>query len=345
MYKKLENVQQQLNQYRQIGVQRGKSIGFKWELLPITIKPASTTYIGAAPHVGKTEFTFDLLINLSCLHRWKHCIYSPETGEPFEIFAELCQKYIGKDFINSNYGMDEVERMEAENFIAEHFYIIDPDDKDLTISQFYKIVDEIEKQEDIVFNTTLIDPWNELAEEYLPEDLGREDKYLSRILGIVRKNARKTGRHNIIVNHVRDQPMQKLKNNVFYFPMPSPRDMAGGQVWFRKGMLMIMLWRPPVGWENPSNGMITEESNELIIKVAKSKPKGVSENGIYTCYYDFKRKTYYFKDLGRQVYADRGKHNRGEVTQQIEHKPIVQEQLSLNNHVNLDFDNETEMPF
>ena len=337
MYKKLENVQKELNHYREVGVQRGYSVGFDWELLPLTIKPASTTYIGAAPHVGKTEFTFDLLINLSCIHGWKHCIYSPETGEPYEIFAELCMKYIGKDFINSNYGMDEVERMEAENFIAEHFYIIDPQDKDLTITNFYKIVDEIEEVEDVKFNTTLIDPWNELTEEYLPEDLGREDKYLSRILGKVRKNARTTGRHNIIVNHVRDQAMQKLTNGTFYYPMPSPRDMAGGQVWYRKGMLMIMLWRPPVGWENPQTGIITSESNELIVKIAKSKPKGVSENGLYTTYYDFKRKTYYFQDMSRKLYADRGKHNRFKTVEKIAY---VEEKLNLNDHVNLDFDND-----
>ena len=338
MYKKLEDVQPKLNEYRQTGTQKGASIGYDFDLLPITIKKASTTYIGAAPHVGKTEFILDLLINLSCIHGWKHVIFTPETGEPHEIFAELCCKYVGKDFVNGQYGMDEMERAEAEAFVSEHFYIIDPIDEDLTIESFYELVDQIEIDESVKFDTTLIDPWNELTENLIPEDMGREDKYLSRILGYCRKNARNTKRHNFIINHVRDQAVQKLKNGTFYFPMPSPRDMAGGQVWFRKGMLMIMLWRPPIGWENPQDQIVTTVDNELIVKVAKSKPKGVSLNGTYRMYYDFKRKTYYLNDGGNLIYPDRKKHNYGKTRL----NESVLNKTSVNEHVNYDFDNENE---
>jgi len=126
--------------------------------------------------------------------------------------------------------------------------------------------------------------------------------------------------------------------------MPSPRDMAGGQVWFRKGMLMIMLWRPPMGWENPKDGMVTMDENELIVKVAKSKPKGVSINGLYRMYYDFKKKTYYVKDGAFEVYADRGKHNIENPKKKVNLEP---EKVDLNDFKNYDFDkeNEDETPF
>lgn len=340
MYKKLTDVNSELNEYRAKGVQRGKSIGFSWDYLPITIKKGSTTYIGAAPHVGKTEFTFDLLINLSCIHGWKHIIYTPETGTPTEIYAELISKYIGKDFCTGEYSMTEIERAKGEYFISEHFFVIDPVDEELTIEKFYELVNEIELNEDIRFDTTLIDPWNELTENMTHEDMGREDKYLSRILGYCRKNARTTNRHNIIINHVRDQAAQKLKNGVFYYPMPSPRDMAGGQVWFRKGMLMIMLWRPPIGWENPDDQQVTTETNELIVRVAKSKPKGVSLNGLYKLFYDFKTKQYYQVINDKHVYADRGQHNFREVAQRVE----PPKELGSLNHINIDFDDE-DTPF
>lgn len=341
MYKKLEDITSDLNKLRSEGIQRGKSIGFTWDSLPITFKEGSTTYIGAAPHVGKTEFTFDILINLSCLHGWKHCIYTPETGTPTEIYAELISKYIGKEFIQGEYAMTEIERMKGEYFVSEHFYIIDPIDEELTIERFYALVDEIELNEGVRFNTTLIDPWNELTEDMKMEDMNREDKYLSRILGTCRKNARSTNRHNIIINHVRDQPAQKMKNGSFYYPMPSPRDMAGGQVWFRKGMLMIMLWRPPIGWENPNDGSVTEEENELVVKVAKSKPKGVSINGIFKLYYDFKMKQYYQKYDNKHIYANRESHNFRDVAKVVEHHP---ENVSLN-HIFVDFDKPHETPF
>ena len=342
MIKKLEEVQKDLNELRNNGIQRGNDIGWSFDNLPITFKPASTTYIGAAPHVGKTEFILEILINLSCRHGWKHLIFSPETGTPTEIYAELLSKYIGKDFIQGDYAMTELERAEAEVFIAEHFYIIDPVDEELTIDEFYRMVDELEINEGVKLNTTLIDPWNELTESFSHEDLGREDKYLSRILGQCRRNARKTNRHNIIINHVRDQAVQKLDNGTFYFPMPSPRDMAGGQVWYRKGMLMIMLWRPPLGWQNPTNGEETILDNELIVKVAKSKPKGVSVNGVYKMYFDFKKKQYYQLVNDKQVYADRGHHNNREVSVQV-----PRESLSLNSRRNENFyevDKE-DMPF
>ena len=135
--------------------------------------------------------------------------------------------------------MDEAERTHAEMFIDEHFVVIDPVDDELNIDDFYDLVDQMELDLGFKFNTTTIDPWNELAEEFEPSDLGREDKYLSRILGKVRKNARKTGRHNCIINHVRDQKLVTV-GDISYFPMPHAREMAGGQVWFRKGLLMLI---------------------------------------------------------------------------------------------------------
>lgn len=341
MYKKLDDVKDALHLYRANGVQRGYSIGWKWEMLPLTIKKGSTTYLGAAPHSGKTELIFEILINLSCIHGLKHAIFSPETGTPEEVYAELCHKYIGKSYVNNEWAMSERERERAEYFISQHFIVVDPVDEDLTITQFYSLVDEIENDFGRI-DTTLIDPWNELTEELIPEDLGREDKYLSRILGYCRKNARKTDRHNFVVNHVRDQATRK-QDQLVYFPMPSARDMAGGQVWFRKGMLMLMSWRPPQGYLHEGR---PAEPNELHLKIAKSKPKGVSQNGIYEMYYDIEKQKYYLKYDGKRIYADRGEHNMEEVAQREEPIKKEIEKLTLNEHRNDNFEEEnSDYPF
>jgi hypothetical protein len=308
MYKKLENIKPELDHYRTHGVERGKSIGWTWEQLPLTIKLGCTTFIGAAPASGKTEFWFEILINLSCLHGWNHVIYSPETGDAKDIYSELCHKYIGKKYVLGENAMDESERAMAEYFINEHFVVIDPIDEDLTVNQFYKIVDQIERDLNIQIHTTTIDPWNELTEEFEPNDLGREDKYLSRILGYSRKNARKNKRHNCIITHVRDQaPI--TKDGVTYYPAPSARDLAGGQVWFRKGLLMITLWRPPAGIAENEEGYYLD--NELHVRIAKSKPKGVSKNGVYKMFLNVESYQYFVKDyFGAAKYADRGTHTR-----------------------------------
>jgi hypothetical protein len=303
MYKRLETIKPELDTYREKGIERGASVGWTWDQFPYTVKLGCTTYIGAAPASGKTEFWFELLINLSCLHGWKHVIFSPETGDAKDIFSELCHKYIGKRYIKGDNEMNEAERTKAEYFINEHFIVIDPIDEDLNVEDFYNLVDQIERELETTIQTTTIDPWNELTEKFEPNDLGREDKYLSRILGYARKNARKTNRHNCIITHVRDQhPI--TKDGVVYYPPASARDLAGGQVWFRKGLCVLTFWRPPAGVSESEIGPYAD--NELHIRIAKSKPKGVSKNGTYKFYLDTEKYHYYVKDYwGNAVYATR----------------------------------------
>lgn len=305
MYKKLSDVSQDLNSLREDGFKRGYSIGWDFNLLPYTVKLGSTTYIAAAPASGKTELIKEVQINLSCIHGFNHVIFSPETGNPTEIFAELCHAYIGRPYLKGFNAMSESERIQAEMFIDEHFIIVDPIDEELTITEFYELVDTISDETGKKIHTTLIDPWNELSEEYKQEDLGREDKYLSRILGEARKNARKSNRHHFIVTHVRDQKLITV-GTVSYYPPPHAREFAGGQVWFRKGNTMLIPWRPPTGLSGEDN--IQYKNNELHLRIAKSKPKGVSKNGTYKMYLDTDRYQYYLEVNGERVYSDRGKH-------------------------------------
>ena len=290
-YKANEKISE-LNTLRTKGYLKGFSVGWGFDSLPITIKSGCTTYVAGAPHDGKTEFWFEILINLSVEHNLRHCIFSPETGTIEDIISELCFKYIGKPYIKTqNNAMSEAERIAAEMFIDEYFYIIDPLDDTMTANDFYNLVDEIEIKEGKRIHTTLIDPFNELSHDF-SKDEGRQDLYIERILGDVRKNARKTNRHNCVITHVRDQA-PVTTNNVTFFPMATAREIAGGQAWFRKGLLMIIIWRPPLG-VNDEFG-IAYQKNEVKIKVVKSKPKGVSINGIYTMFYDVIKNAYYLR--------------------------------------------------
>ena len=85
--------------------------------------------------------------------------------------------------------MTEAERIAAEMFVDEYFYIIDPLDSKMTADNFYSMVDNIEIEEGKRIHTTLIDPFNELSHDF-SKDEGRQDLYIERILVDVRKNAR-----------------------------------------------------------------------------------------------------------------------------------------------------------
>jgi len=333
MFKRLNEVQGELQELRDKGFQRGYNVGWDWDLFPYTVKLGSTTYMGAAPATGKSEFMKEIQINLSCLHGLNHVIFSPETGNTQEIYSELCHSFVGKQYVKGHVQMTEAERVHAEQFINNHFVIVDPIDEDLTLENFYSLVDDIEIHTGKTIHTTLVDPWNELTEQFEPDDLGREDKYLSRMLGYARKNARAKNRHHFLVTHVRDQAMVTVKE-VRYFPMAHAREFAGGQVWFRKGNTVLIPWRPPYGLSDDNNRPY--EMNELHVKVAKSKPKGVSKNGTYRMYLDTDRYQYYFMWEGKRVYANRGQYSK-DTPQNREPKPL---------EVNRYFDNEAdELPF
>lgn len=306
MYKQLNEIQQDLNNLREKGFQRGKSIGWDFDLLPYTVKLGSTTYIAASPGSGKTEIIKEIQINLSCLHNWNHVVFTPETGSIEEVYAEYCHSFVGKPYLKGKNHMDEAEKTHAEMFIDSHFIIVDPIDKDLNVKDFYKMITDIENDWDKTVHTTVLDPWNELEEVYLPQDLGREDKYVSRVLGDIRKNARATNRHHFIVTHVRDQQLI-TREGVSYYPMPHAREFAGGQSWFRKANTMIIPWRPPYGLSDNDGKPYT--ANELHFRIAKSKPKGVSRNGTYVLYLDTDRYQYYMEKDGERIYADRGEFN------------------------------------
>lgn len=321
MIKKLSDVKQNLETLYNVGIEMGKSVGWDWETFPYTVKLGSTTYMAGAPASGKSEFWFEILINLSCIHGWKHVIYSPETGSHVDIYSELMHKFIGKPYIKTPRSMSEAEKLTAEKFIEKHFFVFD-DQTEMSAMEFYDHVETFEKENNITIQTTTVDPWNELKYDFKPEDLGREDLFLSRTLGEVRKKAKATNKHHCIITHVRDQKIEKNKDGVWFYPFPTARDLAGGQTWFRKGMSIILFQRYA---ENFMLDGVPFEKNEVHVKIAKTKPKGTSKNGTYKFFLNLHSYRYYAKDIvGRSIYANRMDYDTTpqKLPVQMEFKPL-----------------------
>lgn len=306
MIVKPTDISKKLFSLREKGVQRGISTG--WETLNdyFTVKMGSTLYILAAPYSGKTEFVFSLLTNLSLKHNFKHLVFSPETGASQDIYAQIAHKYIGKPFYG-DYKMSEQETIIAGQFIEKHFLILDPE-FDGGVDDFYKQVDEAEKEYGKI-HTTLIDPWNELAHN-TAEFNNRDDRYLNEKLKFIRKNAAKNDRYNIICLHTRDPEntvktvdVQGVKRS--YYPAPTPHQAEMGQVWYRKAMGFISLWRPPE-WL-PSETGEPYSDNETRIIIQKAKPKGFAAphitKGSLPLFYDWKTTRFYEKRDGQENFG------------------------------------------
>lgn len=299
-----EDIQKESNLYRENGNEKGISSGWKTLDEILTFKKGYPVYIAGAPHSGKTEWTLELMLSLSVNQGYKWFVYSGEIGSIAELVAELCFKYIGKPYIKresngTTYQMNEGERASAEYFISKHFCFIDPEDpkssiKSFTVSEFYSLVEQAEKELGIIFDGTLIDPWNDVANE-IKDYGGREDVWLADALLLCRTDAKKNKRINIIVNHIADiKAVFDKESGKRYLPVALPNEWAGGRTWWRRAYLMILIYRPPVFLNNEVG--CPHEPNESQIIIQKAKPKGIAKIGSKSLYWDWKTNRYYEKD-------------------------------------------------
>jgi len=270
------------------GNSKGSSTGFYVLDQYITLKSGTTIYFIGSPFSGKTEIIFELIIYCIKKYGWRVAIFSPETGTKEEILAEFISKWFMKPFYKNVHGnLSESEMYRAITELQDHLFIIDPGYYDMTVDGFYKTVDEIEKIHGRI-HITVIDPWNELKHDF--GRTNRQDLYLEEKLGMIRRNAQDHNRLNIVSTHITDQPLS-VENNIRYYPPPTPREIAGGQSWFRKAQSLIAVWRPPFGLKDQND--IPYEENEVHLIIQKYKPKGVGKRGTAKLYFSTEANRYY----------------------------------------------------
>lgn len=297
------------------GQLRGNEIGFKCLKDLITFKPKYTTYILGFPRAGKTEFHLEVLFNLTEKYQWKHALMSPEIGGVEDVIGELVSKYLKCQFFKSSYGSpSEVQLHQALNHLSQYFFVLDNDEKDYSIENFYEDCLKIETDNKIKLNTTSIDPWNDLDEDLVSHG-GREDKYLAWSLRKVRATAKKHNWHNFIVTHAKEMPVFELKSTfgkkVICTAVPTLQAFAGGQVWSRRAFNVIGMWKPENGAINPVTSLPYLD-NEAMVKILKAKPKGVGKLGFAHLFFDWKTNRYYELINDKPCYA-------------YEHENIVEE--------------------
>ena len=293
-YHKAENKGSELQTLRDTGWAKGETTGFAPMDEAFTLLKGYPIFVAGAPHSGKTELIIEKLLNTSVINNWKHFVYLGENGEVEEIIADLCYKYIGKPFkVATGYAMSDAERVTAEYFINEHFVFLD-DEKDLTLKEFYDEVTSAEDELGIKFDTTLFDPFNDAIDE--SATMGGTHHWLNRELKMVRKVSKANKRIDILINHIADVPTTVDKDTgQAYLRAALPNEWNGGRTWWRRGFLMLLVYRPPA-WLKDENGIEYGENVSLVI-VQKAKPKGIATYGATArLYWDWKHNRYYWLD-------------------------------------------------
>lgn len=297
---KAEDVRDSLSTLRNEGVKKGAWTGFDSLFDKYSVKKGSTTYIYAGAHQGKSQFGFELMMNLAEYSDWKWAVYTPETGSPTEVFAELLWVYLRKPFlINEHLTATDEETEKAISFINDHFYIIDSGLQDLSVEGFYTAVEQIEEDNFITIDGCMIDPFTEIKTDV--SSGVRDDIAIGQVLTKIRKHSAEKDYHTIVTVHTKHQ-QAKYKNGVPYVDKPTMNDIAGGMQWSRKGMMVVNVWRCPYGLED-GNG-VPYEPNQVEITVVKAKPKIVGKLGTVTLYYDKMKNRYYdYDSQGKKQYA------------------------------------------
>ena len=284
-------------------VQGGVSTGFKRLDEYFSIKRGYPITIAGEPYHGKSQFIKQILVNLSKLHGYKHCVYLGEDGTPEEIIIELQEIYLKKPIRakdkdgNPREGVaDAFEIQEAFDFVDKHFCIVNPDEFDIAsfdIETFYGWVEQHEKEFEIKFDTTVVDPWNDL-DLNINSKGGREDIVLADALKTVRQSSKKNNRTDFIVTHIAARfANHRSEGGERYATPAEANEYAGGQSHKRRGYQMLLVYRPPApDVFRLGRAKIETDEGETWLIVQKSKPKGVGKLGRCSLYYNAKTQNY-----------------------------------------------------
>ena len=173
-----------------------------------------------------------MLVNLSKLHGWRHCVYLGEEGDVRDLTLDFVELYVGKpsrmkndDGTDNEDAMSETEFTSAFLWVNEHFAFVSPDEANVgpfDIDRFFGWVKAFEDERGVKFDTTVVDPWNDLAVD-LHSKGGREDLFLADALKVVRDSSRVNERVDIVVTHIAAPYSKHVSDKGKRFAAPAGR--------------------------------------------------------------------------------------------------------------------------
>jgi twinkle protein len=221
------DLEEKINNIYLNGYPKGKAIGFDSFDKLISWRTGEFTAVTGIPGSGKSEFIDQAMVKLAQLHDWRWAVFSAEN-QPEELhFAKLAEKFIGKSFYSTNgeYKMNTDDLHRAKNFVNDHFYFVNIDEKNVTLEGLLSKGRELVVRKGI--NGFLIDPWNYI-EHKIPFGY-TETQYVSEALTKISRFSKLNNIHCIVVAHP-----TKIKKEDGKYMVATLYDIAGSAHWFNK---------------------------------------------------------------------------------------------------------------
>ena len=290
IYWTLNDVSDEIDSQYETGLIKGYKTGYQ----PIddlyTLHLGYTTYLYGAAFSGKSLIWFVFLMNYSYRYGMKHVIFSPETGDAKDIHIKLIELAAGRDFYDKGFGkITPSEKEQAEKFVDEHFIVIDPGLKSMTLDDLVASCEMIERVFNTKIHTLTIDPWNDLVHDMRDYNY-RQDMYLEKKLRDLRVIAQLNKWHICVITHTSDQAFVGMGKDR-YQPPATFREIAGGQAWSRRGFMMASIWRPPAWMKDFNDEKL--EGNETFWLQQKYKPEWAGSKGVAMLRYDAPKHRFY----------------------------------------------------
>jgi hypothetical protein len=274
-------------EFYQKGGNAGDVIGFYNLETALTFGDGVAYDFSGAPTSGKTQFVFEMLLNVSQRYGYKHVLFMPDAGSQAEIIAKLIHKRTGKTF-DKRYknAITDREIMEEIGWIDEHFIFLDRKSwKDkITPIDVWEYAAKMRLKDELI-KSVVIDSWKDLYHDI--REFGRDDMYLAYVLRSRNDLARKSGMNIITIIH----PVKPQKSKDGKMLPFNAYDLKGGSEWFNNGQVMVFINRPD------------KDTNVTEVDVRKAKPEGIGKEGVYYLYYDFAKSRYYEMINSQKSYA------------------------------------------
>lgn len=226
----LYEVEDQLENLYEFGLQPGVSTGWPSLDLRYTVKLGQWTVVTGIPGHGKSTLVDALAVNLAQLHGWKFGVFSPENQPIERHYASLMEKAAGLPFSEGPHPrISKQQKNELKGWINDHFKAILPDedtDGNWSIDHILNLARTLVYRHGI--KGLVIDPWNEMI-HIRPAHM-TEAEYVALELTKVRRFARTYGVHVWVVTH----PNKLEKGPDGKYSVVTPYMLAGGANWRNK---------------------------------------------------------------------------------------------------------------
>lgn len=198
------------------GLQKGATIGHRVFDELISFETRRLCVVTGIPGSGKSEFVYEMVARLNLRYGWKAALFTPENMPFVYPISSFVQKLTGRRYKQGL--LSDYERTQAEEFVNENFYFVEPND-DFKLDSVLAVFKSLVRRKGV--KVVVIDPFNRLDDE------AEADANGSARIGILIKQIANFAKKNDVLAIVVAHPRKLNKNKDGQYDAPTLYDISG----------------------------------------------------------------------------------------------------------------------